>query len=328
MSSNEDSSVEEKEVEGRGTFTTELPARVLNGGIAGLTGVTCTFPLDLVKTRLHDQTKVNGEVLYKNTFDCFVKVFKNEGFFGMYRGSGVNLLLIMPEKAIKLAANDTLRHSMSQGGHLSLMQEVAAGAGAGLFQVIVTTPMEMLKIHGQLAGKLAAQSTVIGQKGTLSIQSKSTLSVAKGLLQTKGISGLYKGLSVTLMRDIPFSVIYFPLFAHLNAIGLRRRDDTRSPFFVSLFAGMIAGATAAVSVNPIDVVKTRIQTLAPSTNNREYKGVKDCARRIYKEEGLKAFFRGALPRAMVIAPLFGIAQGVYFLGIGEYILGVKQLRPV
>lgn len=319
---------EESKIESTKTFASDLPARILNGGIAGLTGVTCTFPLDLVKTRLHNQTKVNGELLYKNTFDCFVKVFKNEGFFGMYKGSGVNLLLIMPEKAIKLAANDSLRHSMSQGGHLTLLQEIAAGAGAGLFQVIVTTPMEMLKIHGQDAGRLAAQNAVIGQKGTLSIQSKSTLTVVKNLLRTEGIPGLYKGLSATLMRDIPFSVIYFPLFAHLNAIGLQRSDDTRSPFMVSMLAGMIAGATAAVSVNPLDVIKTRLQTLTPSTNNKKYKGVQDCARRIYREEGVKSFFRGALPRAMVIAPLFGIAQGVYFLGIGEYILGVKQLRPV
>lgn len=60
----------------------------------------------------------------------------------------------MPEKAIKLAANDTLRHAMSRGGRLTVMQEVVAGAGAGLFQVIVTTPMEMLKIHGQDAGRI------------------------------------------------------------------------------------------------------------------------------------------------------------------------------
>ena len=43
-------------------------------------------------------------------FDCFKKTFKSEGYFGMYRGSGVNILLITPEKAIKLTANDFFRH--------------------------------------------------------------------------------------------------------------------------------------------------------------------------------------------------------------------------
>lgn len=44
--------------------------------------------------------------------DCGIKTFRNEGFFGMYRGSGVNLLLITPEKAIKLVGNDVFRHAL------------------------------------------------------------------------------------------------------------------------------------------------------------------------------------------------------------------------
>ena len=37
-----------------------------------------------------------------------------QGYFGMYRGSGVNILLITPEKAIKLAANDYFRHKLTR----------------------------------------------------------------------------------------------------------------------------------------------------------------------------------------------------------------------
>lgn len=45
-------------------------------------------------------------------FDCFRKTYAAEGYFGMYRGSAVNILLITPEKAIKLAANDFFRHHL------------------------------------------------------------------------------------------------------------------------------------------------------------------------------------------------------------------------
>jgi solute carrier family 25 (mitochondrial glutamate transporter), member 18/22 len=44
------------------------------------------------------------------SLDCFIKTFRNEGFLGMYKGSSVNLLLITPEKAIKLVANDGFRY--------------------------------------------------------------------------------------------------------------------------------------------------------------------------------------------------------------------------
>lgn len=45
--------------------------------------------------------------------DCFKKTYAAEGYFGMYRGSAVNIILITPEKAIKLAANDMFRHYLT-----------------------------------------------------------------------------------------------------------------------------------------------------------------------------------------------------------------------
>ena len=48
--------------------------------------------------------------MYASMLDCFKKTYRAEGFKGMYRGSAVNILLITPEKAIKLAANDFFRH--------------------------------------------------------------------------------------------------------------------------------------------------------------------------------------------------------------------------
>lgn len=49
-------------------------------------------------------------------------------------------------------------------------------------------------------------------------------------------------------------------------------------------------------------------------------------RKILQNEGPTAFLKGAYCRALVIAPLFGIAQVVYFLGVGEYILSFLPKR--
>ncbi|XP_063120152.1 mitochondrial glutamate carrier 1 isoform X7 [Rattus norvegicus] len=131
-----------------------LPAKLINGGIAGLIGVTCVFPIDLAKTRLQNQQ--NGQRMYASMSDCLIKTIRSEGYFGMYRGAAVNLTLVTPEKAIKLAANDFFRHQLSKDGQkLTLPKEMLAGCGAGTCQVIVTTPMEMLKIQLQDAGRIA-----------------------------------------------------------------------------------------------------------------------------------------------------------------------------
>lgn len=306
-----------------------LPAKLINGGIAGLIGVTCVFPIDLAKTRLQNQQ--NGQRMYSSMSDCLIKTIRSEGYFGMYRGAAVNLTLVTPEKAIKLAANDFFRYQLSKDGQpLTLPKEMLAGCGAGTCQVIVTTPMEMLKIQLQDAGRLAAQRKLLAAQAQLSVEAQAAprptaMQLTRDLLRTRGIAGLYKGLGATLLRDVPFSVVYFPLFANLNQLG-RPATEEKSPFYVSFLAGCVAGSAAAVAVNPCDVVKTRLQSLQRGLNEDTYSGFLDCARKIWRHEGPLAFLKGAYCRALVIAPLFGIAQVVYFLGIAESLLGLLQ-RP-
>ena len=48
-----------------------------------------------------------------------------------------------------------------------------------------------------------------------------------------------------------------------------------------------------------------------------------CFRKVFLTEGPLAFLNGALCRIMVIAPLFGIAQAVYYLEVAEHLLGMQ-----
>uniref|UniRef100_A0A8C4ZRK8 Mitochondrial glutamate carrier 1 n=1 Tax=Gadus morhua TaxID=8049 RepID=A0A8C4ZRK8_GADMO len=303
-----------------------LPAKLINGGIAGLIGVTCVFPIDLAKTRLQNQQ--NGCRLYTSMSDCLIKTIRSEGYFGMYRGAAVNLTLVTPEKAIKLAANDFFRQHLSVDGKLTLVKEMLAGCGAGTCQVVITTPMEMLKIQLQDAGRIGKNKHTSAQRklmpetvvaGTVEAKSPTAMQLTRMLLREKGIAGLYKGLGATILRDVPFSIIYFPLFANLNHLG-KRGVEGPAPFYVSFFSGCLAGSTAAVAVNPVDVIKTRLQSLNRGSTEDTYSGVVDCIRKILRNEGPGAFLKGAYCRALVIAPLFGIAQVVYFLGVAEYFL--------
>lgn len=256
------------------------------------------------------------------------------------------MALVTPEKAIKLAANDLFRHHLSKDGKgLTVFKEMLAGCGAGMCQVVVTTPMEMLKIQLQDAGRLAAQqqkpvmmspSKLVATNAVLTRsynsgtvvsapRAVSATQIAKELFHQHGIQGLYKGLGATLMRDVPFSVIYFPLFANLNRLGQASPEET-SPFYWAFLSGCVAGSIAAVAVNPCDVVKTRLQSLNKGPSEETYNGVVDCVSKIMRKEGPSAFLKGAGCRALVIAPLFGIAQVMYFAGVAEYILDNTPLN--
>lgn len=56
-----------------------------------------------------------------------------------------------------------------------------------------------------------------------------------------------------MLRDVNFSMVYFPLFARLNALGPRKKDGSgEAVFWTSFLSGCVAGSTAAFTVNPFD----------------------------------------------------------------------------
>ncbi|XP_025056287.1 calcium-binding mitochondrial carrier protein Aralar1 isoform X3 [Alligator sinensis] len=256
----------------------ESAYRFTLGSIAGAVGATAVYPIDLVKTRMQNQRtsgSVVGELMYKNSFDCFKKVLRYEGFFGLYRGLLPQLIGVAPEKAIKLTVNDFVRDKFTQrDGSIALLPEILAGSCAGASQVIFTNPLEIVKIRLQVAGEITTGPRV------------SALTVLKDL----GIFGLYKGAKACFLRDIPFSGIYFPVYAHSK---LMLADENGHVSGLNLLAaGAIAGVPAASLVTPADVIKTRLQ-VAARAGQTTYSGVFDCFGKILREEGPSALWKGA-----------------------------------
>ncbi|KAG0299012.1 mitochondrial aspartate-glutamate transporter agc1 [Linnemannia gamsii] len=271
----------------------------LLGSISGAVGATVVYPIDLVKTRMQNQrSKVVGELLYKNSIDCFKKVIKNEGALGLYRGLGPQLVGVAPEKAIKLTMNDFVRRNLTdKNGNITFTAELIAGGVAGGSQVVFTNPLEIVKIRLQVAGE-AAKSLDAPRPGAVAI------------VRNLGIIGLYKGASACLLRDIPFSAIYFPVYAHLKKDVFGETPDHRLAISELLIAGAAAGMPAAYFTTPADVIKTRLQVEAKKGQS-SYNGIRDAARKIYAEEGFRAFFKGGPARIFRSSPQFGTTLMVY-----------------
>jgi solute carrier family 25 aspartate/glutamate transporter 12/13 len=267
------------------------------GGTAGIIGASTTYPLDMIKTRMQNQktTIINGITtkMYNNSWDCFKKIVNKEGIRGLYRGLPAQLVGITPEKAIKLTINDLLRYLFTdkKTGEIKIIHEAIAGATAGFSQVIATNPYEIVKV------RLQTSNLVDGQK------SKSALNILREL----GIRGLFTGAPACLLRDVPFSAIYFTLYGNLKKLA---KDEKGHISTLKLFlCGISAGVVSAGAVTPADVIKTRLQV--KNTDGKQYKGIIDCFLRILHEEGPTAFFKGTVPRIMIISPLFGITLMTY-----------------
>ncbi|EME48544.1 hypothetical protein DOTSEDRAFT_67554 [Dothistroma septosporum NZE10] len=275
------------------------------GSLAGAFGAFMVYPIDLVKTRMQNQRKSGaGNVLYKNSIDCFQKIIRNEGFRGLYAGVLPQLVGVAPEKAIKLTVNDLVRGKMTdtKTGQIPFWAEMLAGGSAGGCQVVFTNPLEIVKIRLQVQGEAMRAAA---QEGEV-LKKRSALWIVRHL----GLVGLYKGASACLLRDIPFSAIYFPTYAHLKKDMFGESPTKKLGVLQLLTAGAIAGMPAAYLTTPADVIKTRLQVEARKGDST-YTGLGDCARKVFKEEGFKAFFKGGPARIMRSSPQFGFTLASY-----------------
>lgn len=285
----------------RGVFIQVLESgyRFSLGSVAGAIGATAVYPIDLVKTRMQNQRTGSfiGELMYRNSVDCFKKVIRHEGLFGLYRGILPQLIGVAPEKAIKLTVNDLVRDKMTgDDGKISISGEILAGGCAGFSQVMFTNPLEIVKIRLQVAGEVVAGAA--------------TKTSAWSIVKELGFMGLYKGARACMLRDVPFSAIYFPAYNHTKK---RFADENGYNHPLTLLAaGCIAGIPAASLVTPADVIKTRLQVVARQ-GQTTYSGVLDCARKIYQEEGGRAFWKGTVARMFRSSPQFGVTLVMYEL---------------
>jgi solute carrier family 25 aspartate/glutamate transporter 12/13 len=165
---------------------------------------------------------------------------------------------------------------------------------------IFTNPLEIVKIRLQVQGEIQKSATETAPP------KRSALWIVRNL----GLVGLYKGASACLLRDIPFSAIYFPAYAHLKKDFFGESPQKKLGVVQLLLAGAIAGMPAAYLTTPADVIKTRLQVEARK-GDQTYKGLGDCARKIWQQEGFKAFFKGGPARIMRSSPQFGFTLAGY-----------------
>jgi solute carrier family 25 (mitochondrial aspartate/glutamate transporter), member 12/13 len=130
------------------------------------------------------------------------------------------------------------------------------------------------------------------------------------IVRNLGLVGLYKGATACLLRDVPFSAIYFPTYNHLKRDYFGESHTKKLGIIQLLTAGAMAGMPAAYLTTPCDVIKTRLQVEARK-GEAQYTSLRHCAKTILKEEGFRAFFKGGPARVLRSSPQFGFTLAAY-----------------
>jgi solute carrier family 25 (mitochondrial S-adenosylmethionine transporter), member 26 len=295
---------------------------LLAGGMAGTTVDLSLFPLDTLKTRLQSAEGF----------------FPSGGFRGIYRGVGSALVGSAPGAAFFFCTYEGVKSALAARRHRREQEQQRFATTAPADGSILnggpaapasgwTAPLEhmLAASMGEVAACAVRVPTEVvkqrAQAGLHGGSSAAALGAILGRYSTVGLGGvwreLYRGWGITVMREVPFTVIQFPLWEALKAWSRRRRGVDEVSAAESALFGSLSGAVAAGVTTPLDVLKTRVML------SKEKVGVVQLVRGILKTHGIRPFFAGIGPRVGWIS-----AGGAIFLGSYQWAVNALQGRVV
>ena len=283
---------------------------------------------------------------FSSTFDGMRKIARNEGLSTLWRGLSPTLLMAVPGNVIYFAGYDWLRtssYSPIKDRIGDLYAPLVAGSSARVFAALFVSPIELFRTRMQAShGSTAAANFW------------ETFGGVQDMVKSQGLHTLWRGLTLTLWRDVPFSALYWWGYeatrnllteardrtshsqSSLNSGAVsRRRADSRSrqnhttTLLDSFIAGATSGAVASVVTTPFDVGKTRQQVYRHSGDAPASSAAAESASQvlrpeqqsmprllwdIFKEGGTVGLFRGWIPRVMKVAPACAIMISSYEIG--------------
>lgn len=179
---------------------------------------------------------------------------------------GAGLFQTVPSTAMYMTTYEAISSELKAVPQLQSIYPAIAGASARTLAVSVMAPVELVRTK---------------QMGGIS---GSFFSIFNTTLRERGVRGLFRGWTSTVMRDSPFSAIYWLCFESVrpryrrlimgeeNSSNIRGSGNSnsihsvysrlREPLSVFL-SGATSGVVAAVFTHPFDLLKTRQQVLGP-----------------------------------------------------------------
>lgn len=268
---------------------------VFAGTCGGIAQVLSGQPFDTTKVRLQSAP----EGTYTGALDVVRKLLKNEGFSGFYKGTLTPLIGVGACVSIQFGVNEYMKRyftkSNASAGHsdsrLTNSQFYISGAAAGVANSALACPIEHIRIRLQTQ--------------TSNLYSGPIDCIRKIVSLSNGASGLFRGITPTIIREGHGMGMYFLTFEALVKRDQHKNKIERSeiPGWRLCSYGALAGYSMWLAVYPIDVIKSKMQTDALRPSERAYASSLDCISKTLKTQGFKGFFRGFLPTLLRAAPV-------------------------
>jgi len=266
-------------------FTTDL----LTGGTAAAISKTAVAPIERVKLLLQvqdAQKTIAVDQRYKGIIDCFTRVAKEQGFWSLWRGNLANVIRYFPTQALNFAFKDTYKRLFMEGIDKKqhfwkfFLGNLASGGAAGATSLCFVYPLDFART------RLAAD---VGKGANREFKGLSDCLVK--IFKSDGPIGLYRGFIVSVQGIIIYRASYFGFFDTVKAMVAK--DPKKVNFFVAWGIAQVVTIGSGVTSYPWDTVRRRMM-MQSGRKELLYKNTWDCFKKIAKNEGPRAFFKGAL----------------------------------
>ncbi|ETS78760.1 hypothetical protein PFICI_08613 [Pestalotiopsis fici W106-1] len=242
---------------------------------ASVLSTITAFPLDSVKTRLQTYP-------YNGFLHCVGKTYQSEGIRGFFRGVTAPLASVTLVRTVSFSIYQRSKYIYSDwmGKHMGFcpLEHVnkngtypnlgtiacfgAAGATAGSGITLIACPFELTKISAQVSVLMANQKNADPkcQEIAMSYHNKGTIMTLRNLVKHRGLSGMYTGLNLHLLRDTLGTGIYFATYESGKQLltTFSGTDAHKNPIAV-LIAGGLCGIVSWALIYPLDSVKSIYQ---------------------------------------------------------------------
>lgn len=270
------------------------------GGTAGAIEGVITYPFEFAKTRL--QLVDKSANMSRNPLVLIYNVSKTQGVSSLYVGCPAFVVGNTVKASVRFLGFDYIKSLLvDKNGKLSGPRGVIAGLGAGLLEsVVAVTPFEAIK------------TALIDDKQTAKPKYQNGLvSGSVKLVRDLGFKGIYAGVVPVSLRQASNQAVRLGSY---NAIKTMIQQATNTlpdqplSSAATFAVGSFAGIVTVYSTMPIDTVKTRMQALGA---DKLYTSTWNCFVRIFKDEGLLTFWKGATPRLGRLVLSGGIVFTIY-----------------
>ncbi|KRY00553.1 Mitochondrial ornithine transporter 1, partial [Trichinella pseudospiralis] len=270
----------------------------LAGTAGGIAAVYSGQPLDTVKVKMQSYPN-----LYRSSVGCLLKTFQQDQLRGLYAGTVPALVANVAENSVLFAAYGACQKAVaalvdkSERGQLNPLENACAGSLAAVFASLVLCPTELVKC------RLQAMRETSGLVDGSRLKSIGPTLLTRQIVRQEGFVGLFKGLSPTLIREIPGYFFFFGTYeASRHMLTPENGDKNNLGVTRTCICGGLAGIAFWLSIFPADVIKSKIQVQGHGSFYRMFLT-------ILQTSGIRGLYAGLAPALVRTS----IASGALFV---------------